>query len=124
MPKPRARGEPMATRKGKGAGWGGPAKGAGVPEPYIFDEAGPGRGHKSVEGEAKRTRNERRTEALEQFYWDVARGEAHDKNLPIRLSAASMLLNRLSPKDGAKDDPTVTIINNSLQRGDECLPEK
>lgn len=100
---------PRATKRGgkrkttRPPGWGGPAKGAGKVIPgYVFDEAGPGRGHKSVEGEAKRQRNEQRTEALEQFYWDVARGEAHDENLPIRLSAANMLLNRLAPI--AKED--------------------
>jgi hypothetical protein len=114
--KPRARGESMAARKGKGAGWGGQAKGAGA-ERYVFDEAGPGRGHKSIKGEARRVRNERRVEALEQFYWDVARGEALAID-SIRLSAAAMLLNRLAPivKDQTPPEGVKIMIEGGLPK--------
>jgi hypothetical protein len=107
----------LPPRKGNGAGWGGPPKGeTEQPERYVFDEAGPGRGHKGIEGEARRKRNEQRTEALEQFYWDVARGEAHDENLPIRLSAATLLLNRLAPivKDENAKPEVVIIVEGGL----------
>jgi hypothetical protein len=105
------------TRKGNGAGWGGPAKGSRATKRYVFDESGPGRGHKSDDGEARRLRNEQRAEALEQFYWDVARGEAHGDDLPIRLSAATMLLNRImgpGSKGEIERGPTKIIITGGL----------
>ena len=84
-----------ARRKGNGAGWGGPAKGTHPPKPrHDFDkQAGPGRGHYSVEGEARLERQARHAEVMKQILFGVATSEVADDG--VRVQAAEKMLNRL-----------------------------
>lgn len=109
----------MPRRVGNGAGWGGPAKGAGnpTPRPPFDGTPGPGRGHYSIKGEEKRARDERLAEEMRALYYDVAM--TPDEPTPNRLAAATHLLNRI---EGAPIARQVTAqIDDLSQLTDEQL---
>ena len=77
-----------------GAGWGGPAKGASSKrERPILMKAGPGRGHFSVVGAARRERRERISEELCELLYGIALDPTQPAML--RVNAAAALLNRI-----------------------------
>ena len=91
------------TRRGHGAGiggpangpgWGGPAKGASQKrERAALVKAGPGRGHFSIVGAARRERKEVLAEQLCELLYGIAL----DPQQPaiLRVNAAAALLNRI-----------------------------
>lgn len=110
------------TRKGNGAGWGGPAKGSS-PHPHknrpaFSDTPGPGRGNYSIPGEAKAQRNERHAEEMRELYYTFAHDIA--KKDEVRMTAATHLLNRIegmpaSGKDGAKQEVKIIVENGTRE---------
>jgi len=102
------------TRKGKGMGWGGPAKGGGGNKKAPFNgskTAGPGRGKFSLEGEERAARNTRHAEEMRSLYYEFALDPNKDDG--TRLSAATHLLNRLEGSPVAKilTGPTDELAN-------------
>jgi hypothetical protein len=93
-------GGPASGWPAGGAGWGGPAKGAHPQPRRALLSAGPGRGHTSVAGAARRERNERWSEDLCEFYYAVAMNLK--KPAMIRVWAATLLLNRIEGPPVAK----------------------
>lgn len=83
------------VRTATGMGWGGPAKGAGNGKPrHEFDKApGPGRGHYSLEGEARLERQARHAEEMRQVLYGLATSEVAEDN--IRMQSSEKMLNRL-----------------------------
>ncbi len=102
------------TRKGKGVGWGGAAKGGGGNEKKPFNgsaKAGPGRGKFSLKGEERVARNARHAEEMRKLYYEFALDPAKEDS--TRLSAATHLLNRLEGSPVAKilTGPTDELAN-------------
>ena len=124
------------TRHGNGAGvggpangpgWGGPAKGTSRKSQPPVLEAGPGRGHFSIAGEARRERKERLAEEMCELYYTFA----HDPKKPdmVRLSAATHLLNRIDGLPVAKivtaeADDLSGMTDEELAAEEERLREK
>ena len=89
------------TRYGNGAGWGGPAKGAGSAAPSFTTGAGeptrekgpgPGRGHISEATAAKRAADAERGEEMRRVLRDIA---VAGRSEMARVQAAQALLNRI-----------------------------
>lgn len=79
------------TRYGNGAGWGGPAKGAGAPKAPPLDGGGigPGRGHLSEKTVARQlSRLERQDDYDRRFDEALDRTEAMAKRLHERINSA------------------------------------
>jgi hypothetical protein len=104
------------TRKGNGAGWGGPRKGSGDGNSRNeFESAGPGRGKFSIEGEDRATRRARHAEEMCEVLYIVA----HNAEQPgLRIQAADKLLDRIEGRPGPKRDevrdPIQIIIEGGL----------
>ncbi len=78
---------------GKGAGWGGPAKGEGHIAPrHEFDGPGPGRGHYSKEGEQRLERQARHAEEMKEILYGLAHEAGREET---RMNASEKLLNRI-----------------------------
>ena len=93
MPKPPLKRPPTSgTRKGNGAGWGGPAKGEGIAgEPVPFDagnQAAVGHGGYDLTRQQKR-------EALHRKLYDLAMGAETEA---VQLAATNACLDRLEGK--------------------------
>ena len=84
-----------ARKRGNGAGWGGPAKGAHPAKPaHSFDgKPGPGRGHYSIDGEGRLERQARHAEEMRQILYGLATAPTAEDN--IRMQSSEKLLNRL-----------------------------
>jgi hypothetical protein len=110
------------ARKG-GAGWGGPAKGAGMPTPRhdLGGNPGPGRGHYSKAGEGRLERQARHAEEMRQIYYEFAHDDS--KEDAIRLTAATHMLNR---SEGLPVQKVVTASTDpiSLMGDDELEAER
>lgn len=100
-----------ATRHGNGAGWGGPAKGAGAPVRPPFEPGNPTRvtmtfaearamnGDKPSKHAMRKALDEQRAEEMRQLLYDIAtKGEAEAN----RLNAATKLLDRIEGMPVAK----------------------
>jgi hypothetical protein len=87
------------TRRGNGAGWGGPANGDGWGGPAKGAAFYPSKGH-SGRILARRAADESLIDTLCEFYWNVA----HDLDAPtaLRLTAATHMLNRIEGPPVAK----------------------
>lgn len=85
---------------GSGPGWGGSAKGASAAQPQVLHGVGPGRGHVSKDGEARREREQRHAEEMRELYYEVATNP--EEPTPNRLAAATHLLNRIEGQPVAK----------------------
>lgn len=82
-------------------GWGGEAKGCGNGKKRhdFGGKAGPGRGHYSIEGEARVARHERHAEEMREILYEVA----HTAEQPsLQIQAADKLLNRIEGLPVAK----------------------
>jgi hypothetical protein len=89
--KPHARSK---KKQGNGAGWGGPAKGAGKKTSrYVFGKAGPGRGHFSIAGEQRMERESRQAQEMRELLYGFATDDERED--AIRLQAANKLLDRI-----------------------------
>jgi hypothetical protein len=99
-------------------GWGGPPRGPGNGSaPYVFKQAGPGRGNYSLEGEGRLERQSRHAEEMRGLYYEFANNEA----LPVetRLKAATHLLDRTEGLPVQKivqgeTDPLTLLPDNEL----------
>ena len=86
---------PTTRPRGNGPGWGGPAKGAGTgTRPHIVP--GPGRGHTSPAGDARRERDAKWAEEMRQLYYEVATNPR--ETTQNKLTAADKLLDRIEGK--------------------------
>ena len=83
----------MGKRIGKGAGWGGPAKGPGSDAPrHEFEGPGPGRGNYSKDGEARLERQARHAEEMKEILYGLAHDASREET---RMNASEKLLNRI-----------------------------
>lgn len=91
--KALAKKTPRATQK-SGAGYGGPAKGAGNGKPgYKFGKAGPGRGKFTIAGENRMERDARIAEEMRELLYGFATDDGRTDL--IRLTASTKLSDRI-----------------------------